>query len=171
MLSPTKIKNTMNTIIKPIELANKIKELTGLNVFENTRRRNVIEVRSLLCHLLRSKLGMRWTSIAYFFQENGKHITHATVINSVNTYPSNKKYNKNLGRIENIFTFKDDIHIDEINKVQYLEDRCEKLQSQLDFPLVKLVKRIPKHREEEALTFVRNLVKSFEWKYNEKEIV
>ena len=77
MLSPTKIKNTMNTIIKPIELATKIEELTGLNVFENTRRRNVIEVRSLLCHLLRSKLNMRWTSIAYFFQENNKHITHA----------------------------------------------------------------------------------------------
>ena len=161
----------MNTIIKPIELANKIKELTGLNVFENTRRRNVIEVRSLLCHLLRSKLGMRWTSIAYFFQENGKHITHATVINSVNTYSSHKKYNKNLRKIESIFTFKDDIHIDEINKVQYLEDKCEKLEAQLDLPLVKMVKRIPKHREQEALGFVRNIIKSFEWKYNEKEIV
>ena len=171
MLLLTKIKNTMNTIIKPLELAEKIQELTGLNVFENTRRRNVIEVRSLLCYLLRVKLGMRWTSIAYFFQDNGKHITHATVINSVNTYPTNKQYNKTLGKLEKYFTFKDDIHIDEINKVKYLEDKCEKLQFQLDLPLVKLVKRIPKHREEEALGFVRNVVKSFEWKYNDKEIV
>jgi len=161
----------MNVIIKPIELADKIEEITGLNVFENTRRRNVVEVRSLLCHLLRLKLGMRWTSIAEFFQDNGKHITHATVINAVNTYPTNKKFNSNLSRLEGYFTFKNDIHVDEINKVKYLEDKCEKLQHKLDLPLVKLVSRIPKYREEEALGFVRNIVKSFEWKYNDKEIV
>jgi len=43
----------MNVNLKPIELANKLKEITGINVFENTRRRSVIEVRSLLCYLMR----------------------------------------------------------------------------------------------------------------------
>lgn len=161
----------MNTDLKPIQLANKIKEITGINVFENTRRRSVLEVRSLLCHMMRVKLKMRWTNIANFFQENGKPITHATVINAVNTYSTNKRYNSSLGEVENYFVFKDDFTIDEINKVKYLEDKCEKLQQKLDLPLVKLVTRIPKLREEEALGFVKNIVKSFEWKYNDKEIV
>ena len=82
----------MNVNLKPIELANKLKEITGINVFENTRRRSVIEVRSLLCYLMRVKLKMRWISIANFFQDNGKHITHATVINAVNSYSTNKRY-------------------------------------------------------------------------------
>jgi len=161
----------MNTDLKPIQLAKKIKEITGINVFENTRRRSVLEVRSLLCHMMRVKLKMRWTNIANFFQENGKPITHATVINSVNTYSTNKRYNSSLAEVENYFVFKDDFTIDEINKLKYLEDKCEKLQEKLDLPLVKLVTRIPKRREEEALGFVKNIVKSFEWKYNDKEIV
>ena len=161
----------MNVNLKPIELANKLKDITGINVFENTRRRSVIEVRSLLCYLMRVKLKMRWISIANFFQENGKHITHATVINAVNSYSTNKRYNSSLAETENYFVFKDDLSLDEIDKMKYLEDKCEKLQQKLDLPLVKLVSRIPKHREEEALGFVRNVVKSFEWKYNEKEVV
>lgn len=161
----------MNINPSPAELAEKITELTGANPFQNTRRRAVIEARSLLCHLMRNKLNMRWTKIAEFLTKNGKSCTHATVINSVNSYYMHKTANKELKLVENLFTFKKDIAIDEINKMNYLEDRCEKLEAKLDLPLVKLVSRIPKNREEEALGFVRNVVKSFEWKYNDKEIV
>lgn len=161
----------MNTDLKPIELAHRIKQITGINVFENTRRRSVLEVRSLLCHLMRVKLKMRWINIANFFQDNGKHITHATVINAVNKYSTNKRYNSSLEDVEKHFVFKEDFTVDEINKVKYLENKCEKLQEKLDLPLVKLVIRIPKYREEEALSFIRRVVKSFEWKYDDKKIV
>ncbi len=32
--------------LKPIEIADKIKELSGINIFENTRKRPVVEMRS-----------------------------------------------------------------------------------------------------------------------------
>lgn len=161
----------MNFNPSPPELADKIKELTGANPFQNSRTRPVIESRSLLCYLMRNKLNMRWTKIAEFLTENGKSCTHATVINSVNSYYMHKTANKELQLVESIFTFKKDLAIDEINKVDYLQDRCEKLQAQLELPLVKLVTRIPKNREQEALGFVRNIVKSFVWKYDDKEII
>ena len=59
--------------LTPIEIAVKIKELSGLDVFKNTRQRKYIEVRSLLNHLLRNKLNMRWIHIAQFYIDNGKN--------------------------------------------------------------------------------------------------
>ena len=70
MLQPFKIKNMMN--LKPIEIANKLIEESKINIFENTRKRNYIELRSLLCFLLRKKLNMRWIRIAKFFNDNNK---------------------------------------------------------------------------------------------------
>ena len=35
--------------LKPIEIANKIIELSGINKFENTRKREYVEMRALLC--------------------------------------------------------------------------------------------------------------------------
>ena len=58
--------------LQPIQIADKIKELSGINIFENTRKRPVVEMRSLLCYLLREKLGMRWTNIALFFKSQEK---------------------------------------------------------------------------------------------------
>ena len=43
--------------LKPIDVAKKLKEITKINVFENKRKREVIEIRMLLCYLLRQKLG------------------------------------------------------------------------------------------------------------------
>ena len=62
----------MRENLKPIQIANKIIKESGVNIFENNRRKNQIEFRSLLCHLLREKLNMRWTNIANFFKENNK---------------------------------------------------------------------------------------------------
>jgi len=35
--------------IKPIEVANKLKNTSKINVFENTRKKEVVEIRMLLC--------------------------------------------------------------------------------------------------------------------------
>ena len=52
--------------LKPIKLAQKITELSGIDVFKNNRERKVVEVRSLLTYLLRDKLKMRWKNIVLF---------------------------------------------------------------------------------------------------------
>ncbi len=45
MFSPIKIKN-MRENLKPIQIANKIIKESGVNIFENNRRKNQIEFRS-----------------------------------------------------------------------------------------------------------------------------
>ena len=150
--------------LKPIEIADKIKELSGINIFENTRKRPVVEMRSLLCYLLREKLGMRWTNIALFFRSQGKPINHATVIHSKRLYKLYKKTNKQLEEIEKKFSFRSDLSVDEIDRVHYLENKCRNLQQRLENPLVKLVLDIPAQKHDRAKHDIERIIKSWEWK-------
>nr|BAR35572.1 hypothetical protein [uncultured Mediterranean phage uvMED] len=150
--------------LKPIQIADKIKELSGINIFENTRKRPVVEMRSLLCYLLREKLGMRWTNIALFFKSQGKPVNHATVIHSKNLYEIYKKTNKKLAEIEKLFSFKSSLTIDEIDRVHYLENKCKNLQLKLENPLVKLLDQIPEEKHDKAVNDIERLIKSWEWK-------
>ena len=100
--------------LKPLEIADRLKELTSIDIFENTRTQEVVKVRSLFCYLLREKLAMRWTAISQFFQHNNKPMNHATVIHSIKNYHSYKLSDKKIATLEEMFTFDSDLTIDEI---------------------------------------------------------
>ena len=117
--------------MKPLEISNKLNKLAGLDVFEETRKREVVGVRTLLCFLLRNKLKMRWTNIALFFNNQGKQMTHATAIHSCKIYPNYKKNNKKLIELENSFSWKSDLTHDEIDKIHYLENKVKNLEEKL----------------------------------------
>ena len=127
--------------LKPIQIANKIKELSGINIFENTIKRPVVEIRSLLCYLLREKLGMRWTNIALFLKSQGKPVNHATVIHSKKLYNLYKQTNKRLGEIEKMFFFKSSLSVDEIDRVHYLENKCKNLEEKIEKLITKKVRQ------------------------------
>ena len=118
--------------LKPINIANKLKDISKVNVFEETRKRDVVEIRMLLCYLLREKLNMRWINIAKFFSNNGKNMTHATAIHSCNMYPAYKKNNKKLKEFEKIFSWKSNLTYDEIDKIHYLENQVKNLSQKLE---------------------------------------
>tara|TARA_R100000963_G_C4634775_1_gene99133 strand:- start:725 stop:1204 length:480 start_codon:yes stop_codon:yes gene_type:complete len=156
--------------LKPIQLANKLKSITKINVFDNTRKREVIEIRMLLCYLLREKLGMRWTNIALFFANNNKPMTHATAMHSYKMYPVYKKHNKKLKEYERMFTFKSDLTYDEIDRIHFLENQIKYLQNKLDHPLIALLEKIPQYKYDETLDRLGSYIKSWEWKNNETKI-
>jgi hypothetical protein len=158
----------MRENLKPIQIANKIIKESGVNIFENNRRKNQIEFRSLLCHLLREKLNMRWTNIANFFKENNKPMDHATCIYSAKNYEMYKKTNKKLDEIENLFSFSSNINIDQIDRVHYLENKCRLLENKLDKKvngkLANLISNIPETKETEAVERIGMMIKGWKWK-------
>tara|TARA_R110002167_G_scaffold106627_2_gene273314 strand:+ start:104 stop:619 length:516 start_codon:yes stop_codon:yes gene_type:complete len=160
--------------LKPIEIADKLIELSGINVFEQSRVRDVIEMRGLLCYLLREKRLMRWTAISTFFQENGKPMDHATVIHAIKNYPLYYKSNKKIQEFEKMFTFSKDLSIDEVNKIQYLENKCNRCEEKLkelniDTSLYNTIKRIPPHQESYIKEKIDLLLKEYEWKSKLKD--
>jgi|TARA_R100001463_G_scaffold3730_5_gene14848 hypothetical protein len=153
--------------LKPQQIADKIIKESGINIFENTRKKGHTEFRSLLCHLLRKKLNMRWLYIAKFFNDNNKNMDHATCIYSVKNYKMYKKTNKKLEEIESLFSFTSDINIDQIDRVHYLENKCKLLESKLnkkhDGELANLISNIPENKETEAIERIGVMLKSWHW--------
>ena len=117
--------------LKPINIADKISELSGIDVFKYNRERKVVEVRSLLTYLLRDKLKMRWKNIVLFYDQNGKKINMANVMHSYKKYPYYQQHNTTLIKLESQFLFDPDISHDEINKISYLEKKCKRLEKKL----------------------------------------
>ena len=107
----------------PDEVSNLLKSLSGVDVFEQTRKRHVIEHRSLLCHILRTKLEMRWESIKKFMESKGKPYDHATAIHAVKMYSVYKKNNKKLLELESHFTVRDIIEYNQISAMEVMQQK------------------------------------------------
>jgi len=157
MLSLTKIKN-----MKAIDIANKITEISGINLFEKTRKRNVIEHRGLLCYILREKLKMRWQKMEKFYTSQGWAVNHATLINSYKKWYIYKT-NENIIKILNEFDFMEEDQ-DEINKVDMLETKCNNLKKKLEDPLVKLVANIPESKKPQVKEKIDLMQREWAWK-------
>ena len=77
-------------------LIDEIEALSGLKIFEQTRRRETVEVRSLFYTVLRKFYRFNLREIQEFGEEYGYYITHASVIHSLKSFEVYKTYNKNL---------------------------------------------------------------------------
>ncbi|QDP46157.1 MAG: hypothetical protein Unbinned306contig1002_19 [Prokaryotic dsDNA virus sp.] len=157
MLSFIKVKN-----MKAIDIANKITEISGINLFQKSRKRNVIEHRGLLCYILRDKLKMRWQKMEKFYTSQGWPVNHATLINSYRKWYIYKT-NQDVIKILNQFHFEDEDQ-DEIDKVEMLETKCNNQKKKLEDPLVKAVLELPVNKREQVKEKLDLLKKEWAWK-------
>ena len=78
------------------KIAKLIKDITEVNPFENTRKQEVIEIRSLLIYVMRDVENMTYEAIKNFFISKGRQMDHATALHSYRNYPLYCRYNKKL---------------------------------------------------------------------------
>lgn len=114
----------------PFKVVDKIKEITKINPFVDSRKKEVVEIRALLCYILREKMNMRWIAIKELFLANGRKTNNSTLIHAVENYKSYASKNKKLERLANKFPFKD-APIDQVRKTQILENRLRILERKL----------------------------------------
>ena len=77
-------------------LIDEIEALSQIRVFEDTRRRETVEIRSLLYTVLKKFYRFNLREIMEIGEEYGYYITHASVIHSLKSFDIYKQYNKNL---------------------------------------------------------------------------
>ena len=80
------------------KIAKNIIEISGINLFDNSRKRKYIEVRSLLTFMLRYHCDMKFKEIRDFYEANGKSYDHATAIHSLRGFEMHRRYNQNLDK-------------------------------------------------------------------------
>jgi hypothetical protein len=78
-----------------------IKQITGVDIFQETRKQEVVEYRAVANLFLNKILGCSLMDIVRWYQSNGKNSHHATIIFSINNYDIYKKYNKDLEKVFN----------------------------------------------------------------------
>ena len=78
-----------------------IKQISGVDIFQETRKQEVVEYRAVANLFLNKILGYSLMDIVRWYQSNGKNSHHATIIFSINNYDIYKKYNKGLEKMFN----------------------------------------------------------------------
>jgi len=156
------------------KIGDSVKEVSGLNIFENTRRRDYVEMRALVCYVLRKKLRIGLTNIALYFQSEGKTMHHATVIHLVKMYPMYKRYNSRLASIEDSFEQLNNLEFNQDSYIrnQYLSYNYDKLQEKYKNlkdniktnPILDVLQDIPEDKIDEVIERINILKKSWDWK-------
>ena len=73
-----------------------IKRITDIDIFEQSRRREVIEMRSVANVYLRRVTNLSYLSIVEEYNKHNYNTTHSSIIHSVKSFYSNVKYNPDL---------------------------------------------------------------------------
>tara|TARA_R110002167_G_scaffold2540_3_gene12836 strand:- start:5994 stop:6551 length:558 start_codon:yes stop_codon:yes gene_type:complete len=156
--------------LSPSQIAKKIIKLSGLDIYKNTRKKEYIEMRALVCFLFRDKLFMKWERIAQFFECKGKSMTHASAIHLVKNYPMYKSDNKLLHKFEQTFVFSSKIPYDGIDKVNYLENKYFSLEKKylqltqkLKNPLIKLVIDVEDKNVIDLIKRIKLIKSTYDW--------
>ena len=110
-----------------LEIGEEIKKELGIDIYQNTRQAAYVKARALMCHLLREKLNLRWTSIAEIFQSEGKNMNHTNVLHLVKMYSIYRREDNNLMDLEKRFVFTQKVGRD-FDYSKYLEDKYESLE-------------------------------------------
>jgi len=156
------------------KIGDSVKEVSWLNIFDNTRRRDYVEMRALVCYVLRKKLRIGLTNIALYFQSEGKTMHHATVIHLVKMYPMYKRYNSRLASIEDSFEQLNNLEFNQDSYIrnQYLSYNYDKLQEKYKNlkdniktnPILDILQDIPEDKIDEVIERINILKKSWDWK-------
>ena len=80
------------------EIAKHIIDISSIDVFDNSRQRKYIEMRSLLTFMLRHHCNMKFKEIKEFYESNGKNYDHATAIYSLKSFETHRRYNPKLDK-------------------------------------------------------------------------
>jgi len=80
------------------KIAKHIIDISGIDVFDNSRKREYIEMRSLLTFMLRNHCDMTFHEIKDFYISKGKNYDHTTAIHSFKTFEVHRRYNDKLDK-------------------------------------------------------------------------
>lgn len=116
-------------------IAAEIKYTLGVNVFENSRKRPIIDARSLFCYILRKDFNLTLYGIVDIFRANGKSFSHCSVLHNVAIYEIARKWDYRLEEVRNKVLKISNPQAVLINRIREIHDtdRLQGLHNLIDF--------------------------------------
>lgn len=73
-------------------ITEKIIDRSGLDIFKNTRKREYVEARALLIHILTFEFRMGRTAIAEYVTRKGYTLNHTSIVHSLRMYDTYMRF-------------------------------------------------------------------------------
>lgn len=74
-------------------IAKTIKDVTEVDIFQKSRKREVVELRSVATYYMREVAGLKLRQIVEKYKKSGLKIHYSTLLHSLNNYDTYMKYN------------------------------------------------------------------------------
>lgn len=68
------------------KLTRTINKYFEVNIFANTRKRDVVDARYLFCYVAYNTYNLTYHRVAEYFRRNGKSFDHSTAVYGINQY-------------------------------------------------------------------------------------
>jgi hypothetical protein len=152
----------------PKEISDLLITITGVDIFEKTRVRNVIEHRAFFCYLLKDKFDLGPSAISAFMrlQPKLKTYDHATVIHALKMFKVYKTYRfEYFDILESYFEISPDAYYKELPKLEMLLNQYKEIKSKYNIASNKIKKY------EEQLSEVKELRRKIKSGFTENEIL
>lgn len=96
-MTKTEEKNTVAS--KDIDLiSDLVKGITGLDIYQDTRKRPYVEARALFFYILKEDYGTTFKFIQDHMESKGNWFHHASLLHAVDNFQYYAKFNKKLFR-------------------------------------------------------------------------
>ena len=116
----------------PKEISNLLIEISGVDIFQKTRVRNVIEHRAFFCYLLKEKFDLGPSAISAFIrtQPKLKSYDHATAIHALKKFKIYKTYREEyFNTLESYFEISPDADYKELPKLERLLNQYKEIKN------------------------------------------
>ena len=79
-----------------LKVAERIKETTGVNIFENKRTLQIVDARATACYIYNKYYNGTLHEIANFFKDNGKNYDHSSVYYNIQLFDEVRQRRKDI---------------------------------------------------------------------------
>lgn len=111
---------------KEESIADEINVTLGLNLYENSRRLDLVDARSIYCYILHKELNYTLYKVRDSLRAKGKLYNHCSVIHSVKIFDEVRRRRKDINELRDKILLRTNSKYHIIEKVKNIEDK-EKL--------------------------------------------
>jgi chromosomal replication initiation ATPase DnaA len=110
---------------KEESIADEINKTLNLNLYENSRRLELVDARSIYCYILHKELNYTLYKVRDSLRAKGKNYDHASVIHSVKIFDEVKKRRKDIEELRNSILGRSSIKAELIQKIKSIDNEEE----------------------------------------------
>lgn len=107
-------------------IAEEINNALNLNIYENSRRLELVDARSIYCYILHKELNYTLYKVRDSLRAKGKNYDHASVLHSVRIFDEVRKRRKDINELRDTILSRNSIKAHLLEKIKKIDSE-EKL--------------------------------------------